>query len=181
MKWTGPNFLAPRACPVSLPALPCSCLSILHLNAALADTEALGFGDALWCPSFALISESWVHSSVLFMTYFPLGTRNALFFFAKSPGADVRQVTPWLPRMRNGDVKTVNWLSEYLMKQHGGSRNLFDCDGCVSQNQPPYVFRLWVEHWPWGLRWVHPISWFSVDLLRNTGWHILSPGVSCNT
>lgn len=136
VKRAGPNLLSPGACPVSLPALPCSCLSTLHLDAALADTEAPGFGAALWCSSFALISESRVHSSVLFMTFSPLGIRNVLFLFAKSPEADVRQMPPWLHRMRNGDEKTCNWLSEYLMRQHGGSGNLLGYDGCVSQNQP---------------------------------------------
>lgn len=140
IKRAGPNLPAPRACPISLPALPCSRLSSVHLDVAPVDTEAPGFGAALRSSSFALISESRVHSSVLFMTFPPLGTRNVLFLFAKSPGAEGRQVSLWLHRMRNRDVKTCNWLSEYPTRQHGGSRNLLDYDGCASLK--PWVFEL---------------------------------------
>lgn len=71
LRGLAPIGLLLAACPASLPAPPCSHLSTVRLDAALADTEAPGFGAAPWCSSFALISESQVHTSVLFMTFPP--------------------------------------------------------------------------------------------------------------
>lgn len=77
--------LAQLACSPGLvqpcPHLPHVSVSLLRFDAAPADTEAPGFGAAPWRSSFALISESQVHTSVLFMTLFPL----VVLLYAKSP------------------------------------------------------------------------------------------------
>lgn len=115
-------------------------------------------GPRLWSCSTKLIirSDKWESGAQFCIIYdaSPLGTRNVLFLFAKSPGAEGRQVSFWLHRMRNRDVKTCNWLSEYPMRQHGGSRNLLDYDGCASLK--PWVFELWVEHRPGGFEMIAP-------------------------
>jgi hypothetical protein len=129
IKRAGPNWLAPQglsslppSSPMFLSLYSVWCVSLLCLDAALPDTEAPGFGAAPWRSSFALISESRVHTSVLFMTLFPL----VVLLYAKSPWADVSQVPPWLHRMRNGNAETCNWLAEDLMRQPQQYRNMSD-------------------------------------------------------
>lgn len=77
----GPIGLLPRAHPASLPADLYSCPSTVCLGAALADTEAPGFGATSWYLSLALISESQVHTSGLFMTF----SLSVLFLYTKPP------------------------------------------------------------------------------------------------